>query len=37
MGEWWSGLSFEQQVYYGVAIVATAMVGIQTLMMFIGE
>ena len=36
MSEWFGGLSIEQQVYYGLAIVATLMVSIQTLMMFIG-
>lgn len=35
MSEWWGGLSFEQQVYYSLAIVATLMVGIQTLMLLI--
>ncbi len=36
MSEWWGGLGFEQQVYYGIAIVATVLVALQTLLMLVG-
>ena len=36
MSEWWAGLSLEQQIYYGIAIVATALVLVQTLLLLVG-
>lgn len=36
MSEWWGGLSFEQQIYYAIAIVATVLVVFQTLLLLVG-
>ena len=36
MTDWFGGLTFEQQAYYSIALIATAMVVLQTLMLFVG-
>ncbi len=36
MSEWWSGLGFEAQVYYTIAIVATSVLFLQMLLMMVG-
>lgn len=36
MSEWWSGLSLEQQIYYGLALTATVVVALQTLLTLLG-
>lgn len=36
MSEWWAGLSFEQQIYYAIAIVATVLVVFQTALLLVG-
>lgn len=36
MSEWWAGLTLFQQVYYCAAILSTAVLMIQTVLMFIG-
>jgi hypothetical protein len=37
MSEWWASMHVEQQVYWAIAIVATLVIGLQTLMMMIGD
>ena len=36
MSESWALLTLEQQIYYGIAIIATLVVVLQTLMLFVG-
>ena len=36
MSEWWGGLSFEQQLYYGVALLSTTIVFLQLALMMLG-
>jgi membrane protein implicated in regulation of membrane protease activity len=36
MGEWWSGLNFSLQVFYGIGILATAILVIQLIMTLLG-
>lgn len=36
MTEWWTGLGPEQQIYYGIALVATGLLVLQTLLLLIG-
>jgi len=36
MNEWWSGLGFEQQAYWAIAILATVLLVMQMLLMLIG-
>lgn len=35
MGEWWSGLPIEQQIYWAVALFASLMISIQTLLLLL--
>jgi hypothetical protein len=37
MSEWWDALQLEQQIYWTTAIVASVVIGAQTLMMLIGD
>ena len=37
MTEWWAGLSVEQQVYAAIACIATVLVVVQTLLLFVGD
>jgi hypothetical protein len=37
MSGWWAALALEEQVYWAIALVATALVVIQTLLMFLGD
>ena len=36
MSEWWSGMGFEAQVYYAIAITATSVLIVQMLLMMVG-
>ncbi len=37
MSTWWSSLILEQQIYYAIAFTATAIVSVQTLLLFVGD